>query len=99
MNYMDVSRLIALLTGRATRDTSQNKDEQSALPTPKYGRQRQAIHMKRLHSDRDSNPEETSFSQQGADYRPRKSALTSLATGQQVELVWVTIPSRQGMAL
>ena len=66
MNDMDVSRLVALLTGRAAGGIGQKQDEQSALPTPKYGRQKQAIPMKHLHSDQDSNPEETSFSQQGA---------------------------------
>jgi hypothetical protein len=58
---MGASRLVALLTGRAAGDTSQNQDEQSVLLTPRYGRQRQAIQMKRLHSGQDSNPEETSF--------------------------------------
>jgi hypothetical protein len=34
MNYMDVSRLVALLAGRVAGGISQNKDEQSAIPTP-----------------------------------------------------------------
>ena len=58
MNYMDVSCRVALLTGGAAGDTSQNQDEQSALPAPKRGSQRQAIDMKRLHSDQDSKPQE-----------------------------------------
>jgi hypothetical protein len=88
MNYMGVSRLVALLTGRAAGDTSQTQDEQSALLTPRYSRQRHAIQMKRLHSGQDSNPEETSFSQQGANYRPRKSALmVSTVSGRHLILV------------
>ena len=55
---MDVSRLVALLAGGAAGDISQNQGEQSALPTLRVGRQKQAIQTKRLHSDQDSNPEE-----------------------------------------
>jgi hypothetical protein len=57
MNYMDVSRLVALLAGRTAADISQIQDEQSALPPPRKDHQGRAAHAKRLHSDQDSTPE------------------------------------------
>jgi len=78
MNYMDVSRLVALLAVRTAAGISQIRDEQSALPPPERIAKDRPPTRNACTTTKTALLRKTSFSQQGANYSPRKSALVAL---------------------
>jgi len=82
MNYMDVSRLVALLAVRTAAGISQIRDEQSALPPPERIAKDRPPTRNACTTTKTALLRKTSFSQQGANYSPRKSALAGRSAAQ-----------------